>query len=725
MYPWKCACGRKVEVQKGVTIKEGRSYKVCCAVCAADDVKAIAAADAEAKAKQQAGRAIDADGTITLPYSDDEGQRALLRALPLVEGSVSAWDKQRRCWVASVTQQDLRRTLEVARRLELKIAPELLEREKILTEEARAAAKIEGLYPFQPTGVEFLASGDNRLLADDQGTGKTVMALCALPRTTLVPVLCVVPNVVKFNWAVEAAKWAPMYRIQVLSGRKSWRWPQAGEIVILNYDILPQAAEQPDVKSKKEPEVKMAHEAAHRAIVESAPKDCIVIVDEVHNCRNNSARSKRVRGLMECSKRVWGLSGTPLMNNPIQLWRVLGAIGAQGTVFGGWNGFVRLFQGSQNRWGGWEFGEPLPEVPERMRRVMLRRTKAEVLPDLPPKRYQTITVNQIGAALRKELDRLWEEWGELIGTDGDGDLPPFEEISEIRERLAASRVESVLEWVEPYEDAKDPLVVFSAHRAPVDALGEREGWETITGDTKAEKKTAIVQRFQDGELAGVACTIQAAGVGLTLTRASTALFVDLDWTPALNLQAQDRLHRIGQTAEGVLYVRMVSDHPLDKHVQALIAKKMELIDRSIERLVKVQVKDAPAAQRPSASQDLAEHVEREAWAIREAEKQEARDRCRSITARQRARLAEDAPELPLTDARVKAIRQALDAMLEVCDGAERRDGQGFNKPDAVRSRWLDVLGLNDEDAQRCALSMLQGYRRQLKKRFPILWKEVN
>jgi superfamily II DNA or RNA helicase len=276
-----------------------------------------------------------------------------------------------------------------------------------------------------------------------------------------------------------------------------------------------------------------------------------------------------------------------------------------------------------------------------------------------------------------------------------------------------------LEWVEPYEDAGEPVVVFSAHRAPIDALGAREGWATITGDTPAAKRTEIVARFQAGELKGVACTIMAAGTGLTLTRACTCLFVDLDWTPALNVQAQDRLHRIGQTAQSVLYVRMVSDHPLDLHIQALIAKKMEMIAGAIERLVKV----APVEAAASTGQTEASRLEREAAAIREVETREAREKCRSITARQREKLGGEAPELELTPARVQTIRDALDAMLEVCDGAHVKDGLGFNKPDAVRSRWLNVLGLDDEDAQRCALSMLQGYRRQLGERFPCLWKE--
>lgn len=1025
-YPGRCTCGRDVDAGAGTAVKgsDGR-WGVRCAICAAD-----ANLTPEPAAPQDSRRAIAPDGAISIPYSEDEGQRALLRSLPPPGGRGSAWDGEAKRWRASVSPAELRRTLEVARRLNLEIAPELLERERTeKTTEARAAASIPGLYHFQVAGVEFLASGKNRLLADDQGCidgealvrlnragkgfsmklsdlcrrfnggsghgkrwdpgiptyirslcdgdlrlnlvskvldkgvrpvvklalasgktlrltpdhevatagdiwvradslkpgdsvltngqaacklcgstervstypyakfvgvcrtciyrklrekptykdgrrpdktgyilvsgqwdhphhdpngavrehvlvmeqmlgrylepgervhhidgnpannapenlqlvsdsshasihgrqggyrkmnggrggkggivqfvpvvdtvvsvepdgethvydvvcadphrnfvangiivhncGKTIETLCALPREgELPPVLCIVPNVVKHNWLDEAATWAPMYRRTALSGRNSFRWPQPGEIVAINYDILPLEAEAPTRKTKKEekPEAAMAREAAHLKFTASAPRGLVVVIDEAHNCRNNSARTRRVRGIVGCASRAWGLTGTPLLNHPDQLWRVLQSLDLAGLVFGGWNNFTRLFHASRNRWGGWVWGAPMPEVPERLRRAMLRRIKAEVLPDLPAKRYQVLTCNGIGEAMRRELDRLWEEWQEVV--QGDEDLPPFEKFSEIRQKLAAARTPAVLEWVEPYEDAGEPLVVFSAHRAPIDELGKREGWATITGDTPAAKRTEIVARFQAGELRGVACTIVAAGVGLTLTRAATALFVDLDWTPALNIQAQDRLHRIGQTAQSVLYVRMVSDHPLDLHIQSLIAKKMEMIAASIERLVKVDPA-ALAAQpggvgagivdpgiRLDSAEDTRAAILRAADALRDAEaqeqKREARERCQSITVRQREKLGAEAPELKLTPTRVQTIKDALDAMLGVCDGAVEKDGVGFNKPDAVRSRWLKVLGLDDEDAQRCALSMLQGYRRQLGERFPCLWRD--
>ncbi len=707
-YAGRCLCGRDVAAQAGVAFKgaDGR-WGVKCAVCALAE-----GLTPEAPAPQDTRRALAADGTISIPYSQDEGQKSLLRSLTPPAGKHSAWDADARVWRASVSPADLRRTLEVARRLSLEIAPELLEREKTEhTTEARAAAQILGLYHYQIEGVEFLASGKNRLLAWEMGTGKTVVSLCALPREgELPPVLAVVPNVVKFNWINEAKKWAPMYKRTALEGRESFRWPKPGEIVVVNYDILPAAAEAPGKKTKDPKKVG----AAHEEFVTSAPFGLTVIVDEAHSCRNASKRTRRVRGIVSASTRAWGLTGTPLLNHPDQLWRVMQSLDLAHMVFGSWNNFCRLFHATQNRWGGYEWGMPMPEVPERLRRAMHRRTKAEVLPDLPKKRYQVLEINGLGEALRAELDKLWEEWREVVEVEEE--LPPFEKFSEIRQKLAAARIPAVLEWIEPFEDAGEPVVVFSAHRAPVDELGKREGWATITGDTKSQERTEIVERFQAGKLKGVAATIQAGGVGITLTRACTALFVDLDWTPALNVQAQDRLHRIGQTAESVLYPRMVSRHPLDLHIQALIAKKMELIEASIERLVKVAPVDT------SAGDVRAAMLEHAATAIREAEAREAREKCESITTRQRAKLGTEAPELPLTEKRVAAIHEALAAMLGVCDGALTKDNVGFNKPDAVRSRWLNVLGLNDETAQRCALSMLQGYRRQLGERFPILWK---
>ena len=177
--------------------------------------------------------------------------------------------------------------------------------------------------------------------------------------------------------------------------------------------------------------------------------------------------------------RCWLLSGTPLDNKPPDLYGLLESGGMAYQTFGGWGRFVKLFNGFKNDWGGYEWGEPQAEVPEMLRRVMLRRRKVDVLKDLPPKRFQTLTVNGEDTALRREMDALWEQWGDALESDC---LPPFEEFSTVRQKLAAGRTKHVLELAAQYEEAGEPLVVFSAHKAPIEALGERDGWTTITGD---------------------------------------------------------------------------------------------------------------------------------------------------------------------------------------------------------------------------------------------------
>ena len=166
-----------------------------------------------------------------------------------------------------------------------------------------------------------------------------------------------------------------------------------------------------------------------------------------------------------------------------------------------------------------------------------------------------MAVNGISDALRKEMDALWSDYEDELGV---GKLPDFKVFSSLRAKLAESRIPALLEMVEDHEEQGVPLVVFSAHRKPIDTLGKREGWLVITGDTP--DKQAVARAFQSGQYKGVAVTIQAGGVGLTLTHASNAIFVDRDWNPAQNVQAADRLHRIGQKADSVLYTHLTADH---------------------------------------------------------------------------------------------------------------------------------------------------------------------
>lgn len=575
-------CGQHVPADgenRGYAVNDGSGWKRYCRRCVPVRVKNV--------------RRLTRDGYVEIvPFDKD--------ALPLLRSIPGArFEKQRTpvAWKVSLADGDRARLLEVADQLGLEVPDELTQ---VAVSKQAKAAHHAGLYPFQVEGVDWLAKGDKRLLCDEMGLGKTVQSLAALADDSAV--LIVTPATIKDNWRQEAEKWVPQLKATVLKGRSSFRLPKPGELVIVNFDILPEYLE-PEKKwaGAKPWEVEVKWPSQEMA---AAAAKMVVVVDEAHKVKNyKTARAKRVKGLCLSARKVWALTGTPLENRPADLFGMLESLQMQHIVFGGWKRFVELMGGYRNRWGGYDWGTPQPIVPELMRRVMLRRKRHEVLPDLPAKTYTILKV-PVPVELREYMDKLWDEWSDLLDAERMEDrvLPPFEEFSSLRQKLAESRTEGILELAEEHEEEEVPLVIFSAHLAPLNALAERPGWAKITGDTPSHKRQEIVNRFQAGELKGVACSIRAAGIGLTLTRAWKMIFVDLDWVPGQNQQAEDRICRIGQTANKVEIVRMVSDHVLDQHILDLIAWKISIIDAAVDNRI-------AAAAVPTAASETEEEFE--------------------------------------------------------------------------------------------------------------------
>jgi len=601
-------------------------------------------------------RELTSTGEVRTPYEPDN--LTLFRAFP-----GARWNKEQRCWSVSLADADLPRVLELADTLKLTVPPEIRTRATTRTEQAALVASDPRLYPFQVKGVDFLSRRKNALLADQMGLGKTVQALCALGEGWRVLVIC--PASLKFNWRNEARKWAKHYRVTILEGRSNWKWPEQGEIVISNYSILPSYLKHDLRKVKQDPKKQVEAMAIEAALLE-IPNGISLIVDEAHNVKSNKAeRSRATRQLAIRADRVWALTGTPLLTRAMDLWGILNNLNLAKEVFS-WPIFTKLFNGRKNRWGGWEFSLPGPEVAERLRRVMLRRLRDEVLPDLPDKLIKTVEVDGIGKGLERELDELWGEFQEQI--EG-GSLPPFERFSEIRAKLAESRIPALEEIVEDYEEEGVPLVVFSAHRAPVDHLSLRDGWRTITGDTPPHQRQLTVDAFQAGSLKGVALTIAAGGVGITLTKASHEIFTDLDWTPALNQQAEDRCARIGQTAQKINITRLVSKHPLDIHVSNLIAEKIALIDASIEAKAEVVIPEQAATA--------------------------------------------EAPQSHVSKVESDDLLNALRILSGICDGARELDDVGFNRTDSAFGKSLAARSYLTDRQAEAVKRMLRKYHRQL------------
>lgn len=549
-YPGYCRhCGARVEAEEGTAqTDDGGNWRTYCpgVLC-------------QAKASAATAPRLTGDGRLYAPYE----MRTACASLP-----GATWTKAGRFWKVSTALEHRGSLLSLCQKYHIAVdsSLEVLPEEEASVETSLLAA---GLRPYQVTGVLWLRSRARALLGDDPGTGKTVQTLLALGKGSRTLVLA--PAFLLLNWEDECRKWRPDLRPVVLRGRESTRRPEAGELLITNFDVLPTVPPR------------------SRATYPIDLSDCTLVIDEATYCKNSkAARTRSVRGAVRSAARSWLLTGTPLLGKPADLWGVLYSGRMADEVFGGWGGFVHAFHGKQNHFGGWEFGGPRPEVADKLRRVMLRRRKLDVIPDMPPIVYHSLRCDITDPVLVSKLDALWGGWRSERNLFGEeelpSDLPPFERFSEVRAELAQSRIPRLLELVERYEEADEPLVVFSAHRSPIIALGHREHWRSLVGDTSALERDAAVRAFQSGQLRGIALTYGAGAYGLTLTRGSTLILVDLSWTPSENEQAIARCQRIGTTASSIDVTILVSDHALDQHVVQLLEQKRTLISAAVEGL---------------------------------------------------------------------------------------------------------------------------------------------
>jgi hypothetical protein len=714
-YPGKCVvCGLSVPTGEGFAERSekfvGESARLVRVgswgtLCASEHCRDHALGSTS---KPVVRRELTADGAILMPFDRD--------ALPVIKACPGArWDGERKAWTVSLAPEHRSDLLARAEQLGLTVAPELL---TIVEDPAIAAlvtrAELAGGRPYQVFGVRKMAGAQNSVNADDMGLGKSFQALHAIDWT--LPLVIVSPASVKGGWVAELRKWGCPHVPVVISGRKGFRWPEPGEAVIINWDILPAELTPPTI----------------------AP---VLIGDECHAVSNYKAiRTKRWRAMAAHACKVICLSGTPLDKSPNQLKGVLESAGCMPWSY---MGFLKAFNGYKRmiRVGGGRTQEVIdfrrdelgaiivePGTLEKLETVMLRRTKEQVAPELPP-----VVVNEIqvdcSRELTAELDALGLAWADELEAD---ELPPLPVFSQIRKALATSRIPAMLERVAQYEETQTPLLVFSAHRGPIEALEGRPGWGVIHGGVDADKRTEIVDAFTRGELVGVGITIAAGGAGLNLQRAAHALFVDQSWAPRDNAQARARLHRIGQTASSVMIEIMVSDHIIDRHVSKLLWGKEELVRRTIDRRYSYTA-PTPAAAASESREDWAVRVagvasEREA-AAEQTRRRELADLARKaggkLSAEQgeeRARLRGAATSPEPTAAQCADIQAAWAHMLSVCDGAEERDGQGFAAGDVGISRWLAAaVACGFPHALALAWSILRKYPRQVAGRWPALF----
>lgn len=697
-YNKQCAsCRVQVAAQKGFAVKDGKWLTLCPSSRCIDAQKKSIRDAIRAKLNVAPRKEINRLGEVySEPYCATE--KDLIKTLP-----DARWDSAKRCWRVSLHARDRAVIVDALSRMGYQM-PQGFDQVSLeadpLVAEAVERAKRGGAYPYQLDGVEFLASREDALMGDDMGLGKTLQSLMALPNADRCRAIVVCPSSLKLNWASEVAKWRSDLTATVCKGRKgrnAFRLPNIGEVIIVNYDILPLWLDNSEIS-----------EETAQILAETQ-----LVVDECHYVKNYRAkRSKRMTALASLCRGSWAMSGTPLMTRPLDLWGVLSTFGMERQVFGSWGNFVQGFNGSKGRYG-YTWGSAEPSVAERLKRVMIRRLKSEVLTSLPPKRFQDVLI-----PISRTLEKLTKDAFKIIRENED-ELPHFSEFSELRKALAESRIPHLVEMVESYEESDEPIVVFSDHRSPIEALGEREGWAIIMGDTPIAQRQLAVEAFQNGELKGIALTIGAGSTGLTLTRASTMIFCDLSWTPSINAQAEDRICRIGQEADSLMYIRLVSDCEMDVHCTALLTRKAQMIATAIDGEIDLSKRSSTASTpMPQIVQESREERDaRFALYRQESARQKIESRRSELESRVQS-------NRPITDEIREQIVEAMGLMTSWCDGAVERDGCGFSASDQ-NLKWLGLSGVLNDPSEtiltRLAWEGLMKYKGQLYAHTPLLW----
>jgi SWI/SNF-related matrix-associated actin-dependent regulator 1 of chromatin subfamily A len=458
------------------------------------------------------------------------------------------------------------------------------------------------LLPYQKAGVEYMLSHKDVLNGDDMGLGKTPTTLgfinCLRATSNSANnVLVLAPSTLAFNWKNEAEKWLckPMEIVIPTSGK--FEVPKRDNLfVITNYEKV----------------------TGNNLLSDSLCRVWDVLVcDEAHALKTwQTKRCQAVLGrdgLMVRARRTAFLTGTPMENYPKEIWTIAASICP--AKFGDWFEFARRYCGlhqevinSEKRWidtGASNLGE----LQQRLRAsFMIRRLKSDVLKELPPKRRQLITLDEVKIDWAR--DPAFRRWRELYEADYEARLAAveaaktqdeyrsavrsldaftgvaFQEMSEFRHKTALAKLPACMDYIDQIlETGVDKLVIFAHHQDVLAKLAEHYGASAVSlhgGTKKADRETAV-KKFQEGDARIFIGGLKAAGVGINLFAASTVVFIEIDWNPSVLSQAEDRLCRFGQK-KMVHVIHLIVDGTLDANICKKVVAKQEVIDKALNRL---------------------------------------------------------------------------------------------------------------------------------------------
>lgn len=469
------------------------------------------------------------------------------------------------------------------------------------------AAKFPTLHPFQRAGVKFMATARQALLADEMGLGKTVQAISALEEIgdAAYPALIVCPNSMKLTWQREFTKWAPGRSVVVINGPKRMKGDTkkkqladaaTHDVAIINWEALRLHTRLAGWGSMNLSEKDKTPKELNAVLWST------VVADEAHKAKEPKAQQTRALWwLGSTAQNRFMLTGTPVANSPVDIWSLMRFVSPE--EFPAKSKFLdRYALLSWNAWGGMDVAGIKSEFKDELFGILdprfIRRTKAAVLPQLPPKQYATRYVT-MEPKQRKAYDMMREhmmtelEGGVLTASnplvqlgrllqfasalgeiDADGELKltdpscKVDALEEIAEELGGAKAVVFAESVQLINIAHARLV----------KLGYKCG--LVTGGVTGAARQAFIDKFNSGELQFLLVTLGAGGEGLSLTGASTTVFLQSTFSAIKRQQAEDRLHGLGRGEEGkaLEIIDIVAEDSIESRVQEILATKAERLE---------------------------------------------------------------------------------------------------------------------------------------------------
>lgn len=419
--------------------------------------------------------------------------------------------------------------------------------------------------PFQKEGISFLEKRKGRaIIGDEPGLGKTIQVLGYIANNPdIKKVLVVCPATLKYNWYNESLKWLPKgaNTINILESKKIGPLYKDIRIHIINYDIV----------------------SAWREVLSNHKFD-LMVLDEAHYLKNPSAqRTKAIKFLSKKVKKIIPLTGTPAVNRPIELFNAISLVSP--TLFPSYFQYAHRYCNARHNGFGWDFSGSCreDELHAKLTNIMIRRKKEDVLEELPDKRYSYIPFKLNKNCEYYKADKDFLNWIKV--TKGSKAVKSVSQaifltkITYLRKLAVEAVLDDSIAWIKDFLETGQKIVVFAIHKDIIAILQSefKKKCVVIDGSTTISNRQKAVNDFQKKKDISIFIgNIQAAGVGITLTAASTVVFLELPWTPGELEQACDRCHRIGQKSAVNIYYLLGQDTIEEKLAQVIDSKRKVL-----------------------------------------------------------------------------------------------------------------------------------------------------